>query len=165
MRSEAGVDDHDPELEQPLVQAENAPAVPSATTQIMQHPAEAGTGAVRTTGIEDRCCSHQPEAEPATPLEDARMRRNPVRTAGPGDRLVGHLRSRTGSGAASSVAERERSRSRFWEAMDLSSGREQNVNLPALIARAGNARERGKDDGVDGAECFIKWQASWSERM
>ena len=39
--------------------------------------------------------------------------------------------------------------------MDLSSGREENVILPPLIARAGSARERDKDDGVDGAECFI----------
>ena len=65
-----------PELDQPLFRARTYPAVLSETMQIMQHPTEAGTEAVRTMSIEDGGSSHQPEAEPATQLEDAWMRRN-----------------------------------------------------------------------------------------
>ena len=108
-RSEAGADDHDNKLVQPLVRARKTPAVLSETTQTMQHQTEAGTEAVRTTSIDDSGSSHQPEAEPTTPLEDAWMRRTPVRTPDPRVRLVGHLRRKLGSTAASSAADRERS--------------------------------------------------------
>ena len=39
------------------------------------------------------------------------------------------------------------------------------MNLAALMTRAANARERGQDDAVDAAGCFIDWQAWWNERM
>ena len=92
------------------------------------------------------------------------MRRNPDGAPDPGIGLVGHLRGRPGSAAASSVVDRERSRSRAHEEGDGSVGGE-TANVAALIARAENVGERHWDDAVDAAGQFIDWQAWWSERM
>ena len=98
------------------------------------------------------------------PLEDAWIRRNPNGAPDPGIRLVGHLRGRPGSAAASSVADRERSRSRALEESDGSGGGE-TANFATLMARAESAEERHRDDAVEAAGQFIDWQAWWSERV
>ena len=68
-RSEAGADDRALELERPHVRVRTAAAVPSESMQIMQRPTEA----VLTTSVEEGGSPHQPEAEPATLLEDEWM--------------------------------------------------------------------------------------------
>ena len=92
MRSEVGTGDQDEELEQPLVRARTAPAAFSDSPQLEQRSLVTGVEVGRTTSAEGESESQQPEAEPATPLEDAWMRRNPDGTPDPGIRLVGHLR-------------------------------------------------------------------------
>ena len=112
MRSEVDTGDQDEELEQPLVRARTAPAASSKIPQLEQRSLVTGVDVERTTSAEGEGESQQPEAEPATPLEDAWMRRNPDGAPDPGIRLVGHLRGRPASAAASSVVDREGSRSR-----------------------------------------------------
>ena len=77
MRSEVDAGDQDEELEQPIVRARTAPAASSETPQLEQRPLAAGIDVGRTTSAEGEGESQQPEAEPATPLEDAWMLRNP----------------------------------------------------------------------------------------
>ena len=84
------------------------------------------------------------------------MRRNPDGAPDPGIRLVGHLRSRPGSAASSSVVDRERSRSRAHEGGDGSGGGE-TANFAALMARAESVEERHRDDAVEAAGQFIDW--------
>ena len=107
-----------------------------------------GRRCVRSESGEGEGESQQPEAEPATPLEDAWMRRNPDGATDPGIRLVGRLTGRPGSAAASSVVDRERSRSRVHEGGDGSGGGE-TANFATLMARAENIEERNRDDAVD----------------
>ena len=163
MRSEVDAGDQDEELEQPIVRARTAPAAFSETPQ-MEQRSLTGIDVGRTTSAEGEGESQQPEAEPATPLEDAWMRRNPDGVPDPGIRLVGHLRERPGSAAASSVVDRERSRSRVHEEGDGRGGGE-TANFATLMSRAENVEERHRDDAVEAAGQFIDWQAWWSERM
>ena len=107
-RSKAGADDHDPELEQPLVRLQ------SCCNHEDNAITEAGTEAVRTTSIEDRGSSHQPEAEPAALLDDARMRRNLGRTPDPRVRFVGHLAGPSGRASKIKESNSGRSGSKFW---------------------------------------------------
>ena len=99
------------------------PAASSESSQLEQRLPVARVEVGRTTSVEDECEFQQPEAEPTTPLEDAEQRRNPNGAPDPRVRLVGRLRGRPGSPAASSVAGRERSRSRAQEGEDGSDGR------------------------------------------
>ena len=154
MRSEVEAGEQDEELEQPPVRARTAPAASSQSPQLEQRSSVAGVEVGRTTSAEGEGESQQPEAEPATPLEDAWLRRNPDRAPDPGIRLVGHLRGRPGSAAASSVADRERSRSRAHEEVDGSGGGE-TANFAALMARAESVEKRHRDDAVEAAGQFI----------
>ena len=164
MRSEVEAGEQDEEPEQPPVRARTAPAASSDSPQLEQRSSVAGVEVGRTTSAEGEGESQQPEAEPATSLEDAWQRRNPNGAPDPGIRLVGHLTGRPGSAAASSVADRERSRRRAQEEEDGSDGGE-TANLAALMARAESAEERHQDDAVEAAGQFIDWQAWWSERV
>ena len=164
MRSEVKAGEQDEELEQRLVRARTAPEASSESPQLEQRSSVEGVEVGRTTSAEGEGESQQPEAEPATPLEDAWMRRNPDGAPDPGIQLVGHLRSRPGSAAASSVADRERSRSRAHEEGNGSGGRE-TANLAALMARAESVEERHRDDAIEAAGQFIDWQAWRRERM
>ena len=114
-RSEVEADEQDEEPEQSPVRARINPAESSENPQPEQRLPGAGVEVRRTTSVEDEGEFQQPEAEPATPLEDSWQRRNPNVSPDPGVRHVGHLRGRPGSAAASSVADRERSRSRAQE--------------------------------------------------
>ena len=114
MRSEVEAGEQDEEPEQPSVRARTAPAASSESHQLSSWSSDRRLQELRlegTTSAEGEDESQRPEAEPATPLEDAWMRRNPNGAPDPGIRLVGHLRGRPGSAAASSVADREMSRS------------------------------------------------------
>ena len=91
MRSEVGTGDLDEELEQPLVRARTAPAASSESPQLERRSLVTGVEVGRTTRDQGKRESQQPEAEPATPLEDAWMRRNPDGAPNPGIRLVGHF--------------------------------------------------------------------------
>ena len=71
MRSEMEAGDQDEELKQPIVRARTAPAASSETPQLEQRPSVAGIDVGKTTSAEGEGESQQPEAEPATPLEDA----------------------------------------------------------------------------------------------
>ena len=108
MCSEVEVGEQDEELEQPLLRARTAPAASSESPQLEQRSSIAGVEVGRTTSTEGEGESQQPEAEPATPLEDAWMRRNLDGAPDPGIRLVGHLRGRPGPAAASSVVDQKR---------------------------------------------------------
>ena len=164
MRSEVEAGKQDEELEQPPVRARTTPTASSEGPQLEQRSSVAGVEVGRTTSAEGEGESQQPEAVPATPLEDAWLRRNPDGAPDPGIRLVGHLRGRPGSAAASSVADRERSKSRAHGEGDGSGDRE-TANFAALMARAENVEERHRDDAVEATGQFIDWQARWSERM
>ena len=83
MLSEAEDGEQDEELEQP-------PGASSDSPQLEQRSLVTGIVG-RTTSAEGEGKSQQPEAEPATPLEDAWLRRNPDGAPDPGIRLVGHL--------------------------------------------------------------------------
>ena len=160
-RSEVETGEQDEELEQPPVRARTAQVASSESPQLERRSSAAGAEVGRTTSAEGEGESQQPEAEPATPLGDAWLRRNPSGTPDPGIWLVGHLRGRPGSAAESSVADRERSRSEEGDG----SGGGETANLAALMARAESAEERHRDDAVEAARRFIDWQAWWSERV
>ena len=88
MRSEVEAGEQDEELERPLVRARIAPATSSESPQLEQRSSVAGVEVGRTTSAEGEGESQQPEAEPATPLEDAWMRRNPDGAPDPGIRRI-----------------------------------------------------------------------------
>ena len=151
-RTEVEAGDQDEELEQPIVRVRTTPAASLETPQLEQRPLVTGIDVGRTTSAENEGESQQPEAEPATPLEDAWIRRNPDGAPDPGIRLVGHLRGRPGSAAASSVVDGESSRSRVHE--EDGSGGGETANFATLLARAENVEERHRDDAVDAAGQF-----------